>query len=399
MLDKCSKCNWIKFGEINRKALLLLIQTCLNIAVNFVMKESKTLNYPIIYPVVDKIVYQLGSCLSFFLFIFYTIRNKRKHFKNYRQLIKTNNKSEMNWTTKILWILLVTGFDFITDFIDSFIAIYNMNDNLNLFGFAFIFISAFSIWILNYKLYKHHYISMAIIIFLDALYNIVYGVSILEYRIGNKYSYLLLISLELFSSLELVLCKYLLYVKYIKIYEILFFEGLFLSALSIIKFIIMIKVDYVQFFWEYYENIDQKEIIILIILALMGFFISFLNLAIIDAFSPFHILLTELIPKNMFYIFYHEDAKELIINIIFTIIELFILFVFLEFIELNFLGLSKMTKRSIELRAKIESLEDDIDDINDINYEKKIVLDEYGLELEFKNEQAPDENNAKASDN
>ena len=57
-----------------------------------------------------------------------------------------------------------------------------------------------------------------------------------------------------------------------------------------------------------------------------------------------------------------------------------------------------MTKRSIELRAKIESLEDDIDDINDINYEKKIVLDEYGLELEFKNEQAPDENNVKATD-
>ena len=398
MLEKCLKCNFIKFGEINRKALLLLIQTCLNIAVSFVMKESKTLNYPIIYPVVDKIIYQLGSCLSFILFIFYTIRNRRKHFKNYRQLIKTNNKSEMSWTKKILWILLVTSFDLITDFIDSFIAIYNMNDNLNLFGFGFIFISAFSIWILNYKLYKHHYISMAIIIFLDALYNIVYGVSILEHRIGNKFSYLLLISLELFSSLERVLCKYILYVKYIKIYEILFFEGLFLSALSIIKFIIMIKVDYVQFFWEYYESIDQKEIIILIILALMGFFISFLNLAIIDAFSPFHILLTELIPKNMFYIFYHEDVKELIINIIFTIIELFILFVFLEFIELNFLGLSKMTKRSIELRAKIESLEDDIDDINDINYEKKIVLDEYGLELEFKNEQAPDENNAKATD-
>ena len=70
MLDKCLKCNWIKFGEINRKALLLLIQTCLNIAINFVMKESKTLNYPIIYPVVDKIVYQLGSCLSFFFIYF-----------------------------------------------------------------------------------------------------------------------------------------------------------------------------------------------------------------------------------------------------------------------------------------------------------------------------------------
>ena len=45
-----------------------------------------------------------------------------------------------------------------------------------------------------------------------------------------------------------------------------------------------------------------------------------------------------------------------------------------------------MTKRNIELRAKLEPLEDDI---NDIIIEKKITFDEY--ELELKNENLADE--------
>ena len=38
--------------------------------------------------------------------------------------------------------------------------------------------------------------------------------------------------------------------------------------------------------------------------------------------------------------------------------------IFVEFIELNFLGLSEMTKRNIEIRAKLESQEDDINDLS-----------------------------------
>ena len=391
MSVKCKTCNWISCGEINKYALLILIAIILHIALNYVILESKFSYYPIIDSIIYQIISSLGSFLSFILFIIYTIRNRRKNKKTNLPFIKKYNKNEISCKKKILWILLVSIIAFIAIFFDSLITINEINNSLNLFGFFFIFLSAFSLWLLKNKLYKHHYISMAIMIVLDLLNNIIYGTSFIENQMENKFSYLIIICLELFYSLSLVLYKYLMLIKYIKTYEILFFEGLFFSVLSITILIILIKIGYINDFWEYYENIDQKEIIIFISLALICFFISLINLIIIDIFSPFHILLTELIPKNMYYIFNPKNTADLIINIVFTILELFIIFVFVEFIELNFLGLSKMTKRNIESRAKIEFMEDDI---NDINYGKKIVLDEYGLELEFKNEQTPGENNA-----
>ena len=64
--------------------------------------------------------------------------------------------------------------------------------------------------------------------------------------------------------------------------------------------------------------------------------------------------------------------------------------VFIELIELNFLGLSKMTKRNIELRAKLESMEaieydindfSDTDDKTDTIIEGYIIHDENDVEL------------------
>ena len=52
--------------------------------------------------------------------------------------------------------------------------------------------------------------------------------------------------------------------------------------------------------------------------------------------------------------------------------------VFIELIELNFCGLSEMTNKNIEARAKIDVLED-----NDDNaiIEKAVTFDDYELEL------------------
>ena len=52
--------------------------------------------------------------------------------------------------------------------------------------------------------------------------------------------------------------------------------------------------------------------------------------------------------------------------------------VFIELIELNFCGLSEMTNKNIEARAKIDVLEDNED--NTI-IEKAVTFDDYELEL------------------
>ena len=118
-------------------------------------------------------------------------------------------------------------------------------------------------------------------------------------------------------------------------------------------------------------------------MTIIHFIYNLFQLIIIDIFSPFHILLIDLIPDNIIFIFSSDNSLNLPIAIVCVIINIFMILIFVEFIELNFLGLSKMTKRNIELRARNESIDEDL---NDITSEKKISLDEYGIEIEFKNE-------------
>ena len=177
------------------------------------------------------------------------------------------------------------------------------------------------------------------------------------------------------------------FVKYIKSYEILFFGGLNELILSIITLIITTNIGYLDNFWEFYENLDKKEIIIFIFLTLINFFYILLIFIIIDIFSPFYIFLADFISENIyfFYIMDKLDLLTLIFCIIFVIFEIFMILVFIEVIELNFFGLSTMTKKNIESRAKLEVFEGDI---NNIILDKKIILDEY--ELEFINDEGKD---------
>ena len=179
-----------------------------------------------------------------------------------------------------------------------------------------------------------------------------------------------------------------------KSYEILFIEGLILLVLSIITLIIAIKIGYIDNFWDYYENLDKTEIIIFISLSLIYFISGILTLIIIDIFSPFYLLLADNAQDIMFF-FYSLDELNLFTifsSFVFLIIYIFMILVFIELIELNFLGLSKMTKRNIELRAQIESIESNEYDINDTNnliIKGYIIYDENGVELN--NDQKTDE--------
>ena len=115
-------------------------------------------------------------------------------------------------------------------------------------------------------------------------------------------------------------------------------------------------------------------------------------LIIIDIFSPFYILLADNV-ENLIGFFCTLNKKELpfiLSSIVFLIIYIFMVLVFIELIELNFLGLSKMTKRNIELRATLESMEaieydindfSDADDKTDTIIEGYIIYDENGVEL------------------
>ena len=385
MPNKCKKCNYINIGKTNKYIFLILIEALACWVLDVINDQSRYYTDKKLYPFIYNIIISLGYSLSFILFIIYNIRNKRKNNKINKLLIRQNNKNEISWKTKFLWILLLSIVTFISTFLSCTFT-NNLDNYLNLWPFYIIFLSLFSYWILRNKLYKHHYISIIIITIISLLYNIIVDKLNFEDFKQNYIFYILEIIYIILYSLESVLVKYYMLIKYIKSYEILFIEGLIVLILSIITLIIAIKIGYINNFWNYYENIDIKEIIIFVSMTLISFINGILMLIIIDIFSPFYNLLSDNI-QDMIYFFYslkEINLSTILSTIVFLIIYIFMVLIFIELIELNFLGLSKMTKKNIELRAQLESIESneyDINDTNDSILEGYIIYDENGIEL------------------
>ena len=382
----CKDCNFINYRKINKYTSLILIEIGLYFGIYYVEKEAEFFQYEILYQIMPEISSSFGSCLSFILLIIYNIINKRKINKNNLALLKLNNTNELNWKKKILLILLISIIAYSSIMLNFYIWINEGDENL--FVLYFIFLTLFSNLLLKTKLYRHHYFSIIVIAIVDFVTYLTDEVLIDNNETEFKYSYSLIILYIIIYCLELVLYKYYMFIKYIQSYEILFFEGLFLSVFLIITLIILImKTEYINF-WEYYEYIDIKEIIIFSSLTFLKFIYNILQLIIIDYFSPFHIILTNLIPENIVYFLKTGyETRDLIAGIVILIIDISMILLYVEFIELNFLGLSKMTKRNIELRAKYDAMNNNI---NDIIIDDNISLG--GYELKLINEQMIDEN-------
>ena len=92
--------------------------------------------------------------------------------------------------------------------------------------------------------------------------------------------------------------------------------------------------------------------------------------------------------------YFSEDIHASIMYIFFVIIGIFMILVFIEIIQLNFCGLSYMTKKNIEERARLDSMVNDDIDINEEDNEeinkkendkdkegKRITIRGYSVEL------------------
>ena len=384
MLTKRKKCNCISLGKINKYIVLILLDALFYFIRIIIEDHYKFIKGENLHPIMYNLSHSLGSCLSFILFIIYHIRNKREINPIF---VKENNTKEISLKTKFLWILLVSIISFISSTLNAIFWINNDN-YINIWSSYIIFLSLFSFLVLKNKLYKHHYISIIIIIILGLLYNLVSP----QINIDKYLSiYIITISNSIIYSFEYVLYKYLMLKKFIKSYEILFFRGIIVTVLLIITLIITTKIGKIDNFLDFCENSGAKEIIIFISMIIINFIYYLFFLIIIDIFSPFHLILVNFIADSLTFFYYitSYDFISAIFNIIFISIEIFLILVFIEIIELNFWGLSKMIKRNIELRANLEVLEGE--DIDDANYEKKLTIGDY--EIELRDVEKPDEKN------
>ena len=270
----------------------------------------------------------------------------------------------------------------------------NLDNYLNNWAFDIVLMALFSYLILNQKLYKHHYISIIIIVIIGIIYNVVLD-KFSKKNIEKYYKYYLTNILNgILYSLVFVLYKYMMINKYIKSYEILFFEGLFESILSIITLIVTTNCGLIDNFWDFIDDLDKKEIIIYIGMIFAQFAFYSFKLIIIDIFTVFYIFLLNILSELMIFIFYMDKFKKTIVILSFFCISfiLFITLVFIEIIELNFCGLSYMTKNNMEIRARIESMDDKYKENNDsIDYE--------GYSIELDNDLLPPSDDNTHSDN
>ena len=261
---------------------------------------------------------------------------------------------------KYLWILMISIVDYIA-YTWFCICWVNIDNYFNTWGFTIGFMSLFSYKILRIKLYKHHYICIFIIIIIGILFNIIAEKFNNENFMDNYPYYLCFLGTEIIFSLVNVMYKYLIHKKYMKSYQILFFQGIFEFILGVITLIITTKFDRLDNFYAFIHSLylDGKEIGIFIALIIDQFLIYSIQITIIDIFSPFHVFLLNILKEFILFFFmidkYNSNLKVIISTIVSIIICLIMILIFIEIIELNFCGLSYMTKKNIELRASRES--------------------------------------------
>ena len=149
--------------------------------------------------------------------------------------------------------------------------------------------------------------------------------------------------------------------------------------LSLTTLTIATKIGYLDNFWDYYNNLDTKEILIFISLIIVQFIYNLSYFIVIEKYSPFYVLLIDALSQLIIYFIYF-DVDVLIISIssiIIIIICFLMILIFVEIIELNFCGLSYMTKKNIKLRAQKDS---DLVGNEDDN-ETKVNYQDYSVEL------------------
>ena len=402
MSKKCG-CKIITFGDVNWYFLLIILGALFNAAKELITSRSNKLgeinnkNDPTSqHPIIITIIYSLGLCLSFIFFIIYKKCNKSNNITNFLLFSKKSNRfninKEISKKEKFLWILLCSILDFIANVIYSFNWLVNEENYLSYWSSNIVLMSLFSLCLLKMKLYKHHYLSIAIITIFGMVYNFISENLTLENISVDYKGYIIYLFAEGIFNTLYVLYKFLMIKKFIKSYSILFFQGLIELILGIIT--LVIATYYFQFdsFRTYFEDIDGREIFIAITLIFTNF-ITFLTIYIvIDLFTPFHIFLENILTGTIIGCFdgtLNSDTITTITYLSFILIAIFMILIFIEIIQLNFCGLSTMTKKNIEERAKLDSIlsiEDNDEEDNDFYLkdkdERTITCGEYTFELE-----------------
>ena len=210
--------------------------------------------------------------------------------------------------------------------------------------------SLFYYLIFKIKLYRHHYLSIILIIIVGFIIDMILGNLLFDID-NNLGLFFFRLLREVLFSLSSVVDKDILEKKFGSVYEILLTNGVITSTLFIIFAIIDHNFFGIYNYEEYFNNFNTTELLVAsgVIITQLGLNVSILFTNKNN--SPCHIFIIFIFGQLAYYI---DFSGSNAIVIFCLIIILFLSFVFNEILEINFLGLSDNTKKNISKRAETE---------------------------------------------
>ena len=322
----------IGLGKIDKNIIIIAVG-CVFSFLNRVLNQYKeTLLFD--YVILFLICIAISRFLTIIPFIILKIRNRRTKNTNLKLVLdKTFKPSVENNEKKFdkgKWGLIIISS--LVLFIELFTFFYALDIKTNSWYWYILLSSIFYFLFFKVKLYRHHFLSIILILLIGLIIDLVTG-NLQNEIVNNTFHLLMKYLKEILFSLYNVLAKYVMEKKYISVYEFSFYVGLIVLILLNIAFAIDYYWYRMSYYDQYFSKFNKTEILVIlgVIFTQLG-----INITTFD--------------------------KHSILIIICIIIILFLALIFNEIIEINFWGLSYNTKKNIAIRAEKEITNDEIID-------------------------------------
>ena len=247
-----------------------------------------------------------------------------------------------------------------------------------------IIITIISKFMLKYKYFIHHYLSIMFFFLSSVGFDLILG-NFSNYFSGLSWKEISCIVMGfLIEGIYLCYIKYMIDIHYHQYWNIISTIGIMVLMINIITIISYIIIgnksslpDFIKYFWVYFHSVPEKIIASkFIVNFVLQFIINGLEILIIFYLSPEYIIMSQFLCIFVFLIIKLIN-RTIILQykyqycfLIFHAIQANSLMIYFESLELNFCNLNKNTKRNIKSRENDDLIER-IDSFNDEGFEVK----------------------------
>ena len=357
---------FITFGKIDKNIIPIFAGCifCFLSRIVVTYSEAKLFKHQII----TNIFAEFPKILTIIPFLISNSRTKINNQDKETKVIKERKISFVDTQNNIKkgqWIYIILNS--ILYFIGLCIIIYTISIKTNLYVWNFLITCIFCRFIFKIKLFRHHYLSIIIIILAEIILVLI-SKNIQNDLENNWFLLLLRLISEIIVSLHNITNKYLMEKKFCSVYEISLYSGIIITSLFGIFACFNYYFFHLDDFAEYFTNFNNKEIIGIIGVMITHVGIYLCTLFISRNYTPCHICIIYLFGQLAYYII--DFSTNSIVIIICLVIILLMALIFNEIIEINCFGLSQNTRRNISERSYSE----------DLNISRDPTLDEIGNE-------------------